>query len=126
MIKDPKYIGKNPIKGKRDAPYVGPYIVLRYDQNGNLELKDPSDGSIFGRRVPPDQVKLKSEMPDEEPVYEVDHIIAHRGTKPRYQYLVRWKGCSKSQDSWEPPASFIDTQCISDYWKSVNTKPNSK
>ncbi len=46
---------------------------------------------------PPDLIKGEEE-------YEVERIIAHRtfGRSKRLQYLIKWKGYPKSDNSWEP------------------------
>jgi len=48
---------------KRDGNYIGPYKIIKCDQNGNYELED-HDGVKYGRRVPPDQIKKHVDVND--------------------------------------------------------------
>jgi Chromo (CHRromatin Organisation MOdifier) domain len=52
---------------------------------------------------------------DGELWYDIDEIVAHkvtgsrrRGSKitPIYSFLVTWKGCPESDNSWEPTSNF--------------------
>lgn len=42
---------------------------------------------------------------DEEPEYEVEAILDSRVYRRQFQYLVKWKGYSDSERSWEPIAN---------------------
>ena len=46
-------------------------------------------------RPPPDVI-------DSEEEYEVDHIVSHKGSPGRRQYLTAWKGYPSSENTWEP------------------------
>ena len=55
----------------------------------------PSHGPNFSR-PPPDLI-------NDEEEYEVEQIKAHRnfGRSKRLQYLIKWKGYPKSDNTWE-------------------------
>jgi hypothetical protein len=104
---------------KREPSYVGPFVVLRKDENGNCYLQDESDDSVTDRGVPPDQLKLRSPPSvgrDDYQTYTVEKILKHRGEFPDVEYLVKWKHYPEGEATWEPPSSFLDTNCIRKYW----------
>jgi hypothetical protein len=109
---------------KFEPKYVGPYTVIKRSRQGNYVLKDESDGDIYERRVPPDQIKLVSRKPRAVDVanktYVVQSIVGHRGTPGNYQYDVKWKDYNAR--TWEHQSAFQDTQCIKDYWKYTAKK----
>lgn len=41
-------------------------------------------------------------------MYEVEGILARRGSGSRVQYLVQWKGYPLYEATWEPRASLMD------------------
>jgi len=41
--------------------------------------------------------------------WEVDHVIGHRKKKGRNEYLIRWKGCSEDENTWEPTKNLCDS-----------------
>ena len=100
------------------------------DRNGNYELKDVSDDLILSRYVPPDQMKLRrlpngdssEEVANNNNVFVVEKILDHKFENGDLFYLVKWKGESNAQNTWEPQDNFIDTQCIRNYWKHLNKK----
>jgi hypothetical protein len=115
----------DPIRGnKREPKYIGPYIVVRRSRGGAYVLKHLR-GEPLDRRVPPDQMKLlhrsARKKDTDEPVFDIDLIIDHRGKPGQYEYLIKWKGYSDEDNTWEPAVNFLDDKCIQDYWKSQNT-----
>jgi hypothetical protein len=127
-------------QNKRDAKYVIRYTVVRHDRNGLAVIREAqSDGKIVERKVPFDQLKqlpasdsnaASDGSPEPEPsdseAYQVERILKHRGSPGSYQYLVLWKGYPVEQATWEPQSSFLDTECIRDYWKAKQDAAEAK
>jgi hypothetical protein len=111
---------------KFEATYVGPYVVARRARNGGYVLRDLT-GDILDRHVPADQLKVLSrrrqsrKQTDERQTYEVEQVLAHRGTPGSYEFHVKWKNYATAHNTWEPESSFLDTACIRKYWKSVRS-----
>jgi len=51
--------------------------------------------------------------PDEE--YEVEKVLDFRGSGSRREFLIHWKGCPKSQDTWEPEAHLSCKELIDEF-----------
>lgn len=41
--------------------------------------------------------------------WEVEDVIGRRIHRGRVEYLIRWKGCTEDDHTWEPPANLCDT-----------------
>lgn len=62
---------------------------------------------------PPDLIEGEQE-------FEVEAILAHRGTASRRQYLVKWLGYPTSDNSWEPPSNLSNSKEILDEYKATH------
>ena len=54
-------------------------------------------------RPPPDLI-------DGEEEYEVEVVLGHRGKPSRRTFLIRWKGYSTAEDTWEPERNLSNAQ----------------
>ena len=113
MIKDPSR------HNKFEPTYIGPYTIARRSRGGAYVLKD-AVGDMLDRHVPADQMKLiarrQRDVDQNRPIYEVDRILAHRGSPGSYEYHVHWKGFHVNDATWEPATSFLDDSTIQRYW----------
>ena len=47
---------------------------------------------------------------DGEEEYEVEVVLRHRGKPGRCTFLIRWKGYSAAEDTWEPERNLSNAQ----------------
>ena len=58
---------------------------------------------------PPDLIDNKEE-------YEVEQILKHHGHPKSLKFLIRWKGYTAEEDSWEPEANLGNAlELLKDY-----------
>ena len=94
---------------------LGPYKVLRKHSSLNYELELPATMRLHPvfhisklRLHRPDQIEGR--IPEQPPPieiegeeeYEVEEILDARTTRNQKQYLVKWKGYSTADNTWEP------------------------
>lgn len=109
MLRDPNKTSKH------DQTYEGPFTVKSINSTGSYILID-EDGEETRRSIsdikviPQDKPTLKS--------YTVERIIKHRGKGDKMEFLVKWKGYSHRDNTWEPINHFEGTKIVSDYLKS--------
>ena len=112
----------DPVRENKFEPkYIGPYIIVRRARNGAYVLKDVT-GDLLDRHVPADQIKLisksKRKADVDQPAYQINKVIDHRGEPGSYEYLVDWVGYSEEDRTWEPQSNFFDQTAIQNYWRS--------
>jgi len=81
-------------------------------------LSPYSENNVHGpnyMRPPPDLVKGEEE-------YEVEAILSHRGSARNRSYLVRWKGYSLANDSWEPETHLVHAADLLTAYKRQHPK----
>jgi hypothetical protein len=52
----------------------------------------------------------------EEEYYEVEGIRDHRGEEGHREYLIKWKGYSEKENTWQKASDFTDPTIIQRYW----------
>jgi hypothetical protein len=113
-------------KNKFEPKYVGPYTIVRRSHNGQYVLRYPgANGDILDRHVPSDKLKFisnKARPSDlKNNIYYVHKIIDHRGSGDSIEYLTQWKDYLNDPPTWTPSDHFIDTACITKYWKTIKS-----
>ncbi|KAF9943682.1 hypothetical protein BGZ70_005583, partial [Mortierella alpina] len=114
-----------------DAPYDGPYQVVRRTSHGTYILRDAMS-RVLARNYAPEQLKIaaRPDLPQDasETSYEVERIISHR-TAPggKTLYLVKWKGYDDSQNSEILAEHFDSKNLMTRYHRSLKQiKPSSQ
>ena len=49
---------------------------------------------------------------DGEEEYEVEAVLGHRGRPSHHTFLIRWKGYSVAEDTWEPKQNLGNAQSL--------------
>jgi transposase InsO family protein len=96
--------------------WSGPYFIVK--RVGNSYVVKDSEGAEQVRRVPRDQLKIVRDGRDEnEEEYEVDFVIADKVENNRRKFLVKWKGYSAAESTWEDKDNFNQTKALRDYFE---------
>ena len=118
-----KMVGSDKRTPKFSFKYIGPFKIKRIANANAYELDLPAplrinpvlnisrlkvyrDPSSFPSRPladsrPPPEITLEDGVEE----YEVESIIAKRGSGARAQYLVKWKGYPHWESTWEKPSA---------------------
>ena len=113
---------------------LGPYKIIEKISDISYKLELPQSMKIhpvvhvsslephyedeFGRKQPPPPPVTI----DNEEEYEVEEILDKRKHYRKIQYLVKWKGYSLSEASWEPESNLNCPELL----KAFNSKNNKK
>ncbi|KAJ8663918.1 hypothetical protein O0I10_000193 [Lichtheimia ornata] len=55
----------------------------------------------------------------DEEEYEVERIVDHkRLTRGRYKYLIKWKGYSDEENTWESEDNIAAPELMDEYWRN--------
>ena len=70
--------------------------------------------------------KLPSIEIDGHEEWEVKAILSHKDTKRGHKYLVRWKGYSPAEDTWEPSENLSNAaELLQDYLATASNNSHS-
>jgi transposase InsO family protein len=130
-------LAKYPDNGMREGPpskdmpfWRGPYLVVS-SLGDDYTLKDLNNHNEFqihvsqlkqfeydAERTNPRVVALRDHH-----LRDVEKILQHKGTVKRkntLQFLVRWAGFARSEDSWEPWSALRTNEVLHDYLREKN------
>ena len=127
------YLVRKNIKTKRpsnklDHTKLGPFRITKKISKVNYRLNLPENIRIHNvfhisllEPAPaeaPEPGPVEISPDDQEPMYEVDHILKHRNIKGETRYLVHWKGYQHEEDTWEPEEGLTTAPlALGDYWR---------
>ena len=92
-----------------DAPYDGPFKVVRRTTHGTYVLRD-SMNRLLARNYAPEQLKLAFKVDDPTEVHsthEVENIVSHQlDERGEMLYEVKWKGYESNDNTYERYENF--------------------
>ena len=103
---------------KLTAKFYGPFPVIRQTSPVTYELDLPQASNIHPimhvsllkpySALTEREGHVADDLPNaDENEYEIESILAHRTTKGgQKKYLVKWKGYTFEESTWEPPTNF--------------------
>ena len=86
---------------------------------GNYLLEDSLKEKI-GDTYPLQRLKVVAENDEVHEYYELDKIVSDRQTTTGPEYLVKWKDCPESENTWLKPEYFSDKTLITKYIGTKN------
>ena len=119
------FIKQEGIIGKLEPRFKGPYTVASCNPSSNYELYDcdnnllPNSYSLHKLKPVLDPQNMSQES------WEVEKILNHRKNKKENEYLVKWKNCPNSENTWLKTSYFNSTTPIKEYLDSLKNKENT-
>lgn len=105
--------------------------LVRIDskKSSSRKIKQKQKKQTSSYTSPPSTKKKKRERPQEQisqeqisqELYEVEKILGKREQGERVQYLVKWKGYSDLDNSWEEESNIDAPECIAYFHSAKNS-----
>jgi len=107
-----KHIRTRRASRKLDDRFIGPFEVLKTIGQNAYTLRLPTrygrlHNTFHVSLLEPYRMREGREIPapieiDGEEEWEIEQILDHKDTAQGTQYLVKWKGFSTAENTWEP------------------------
>ncbi|CAI2174192.1 19138_t:CDS:2 [Funneliformis geosporum] len=90
------------------------------DPSNEKENKDPEEEVVQEQSNGND----KNEKDEDEAaeVYEVEAVLEHNKSKGKTYYLIKWKGYSQEESTWEDEDNVFAEDLVKDYWTKLNSE----
>ena len=95
------------IQQSKDAKKAEEEEARKRERKAELNI-DYHPGNIIAEAPVEDPGGSAAAAP-EDFFWEVERVIGRRIRRGRAEYLIRWKGCSENDNTWEPAANLCDT-----------------
>jgi hypothetical protein len=95
----------------------------------SLSISTLKDAATNSQKMSENQARLLAgvssyEMDEDE--YEFEAIIGHKGIGKNRRYLVKWKGCKETENTWLSKGDFTNEDYIDDYESNLLPKRKRK
>lgn len=110
--KSPKK-GKATTKSPKKATRAAEAVIEDSDVDDNVDMPeyDADDGNEEGELITGDDLE-----------YEVEKIVKERKIDGHKEYLIRWKGCSAKEDTWEHENNMTCPNILNEFMKKKKKK----
>ena len=122
---------RNVFNTKFTAKREGPFKVTKVLSSLSYQLEIPKSWKIHlvfhaSLLTPykendihcPNYLQPPPDLINGEEEYKIEHILKHRGHPKCHQYLIRWKGYTADEDSWQNKADLGNAlELLSEYKK---------
>jgi hypothetical protein len=109
---------------KLDHTKLGPYLIDEKRSPITYKLRLPEGMGIHPvfhisllEPAPADAATVPVTLTEDtqEPLYQVESIVDCQEIEGQTMYLVKWKGYSHKENTWEPPEHFTDKKLLGRY-----------
>jgi hypothetical protein len=114
-----------------EAKYAGPYRVEEVLGNGRYRLRDLENRLIVDEFDVSNLRPYRARVDAEElqfDEYLVESILNHRDNRGTREFLIKWRGFSKKEATWEPKVEICRrcAELVQDYESSLTNPPPSR
>lgn len=119
---EPRYRGPFPIEERVGSVAYRLTLPSSYQCHNVFHVSQlvpdrPRDPSMTSKEAEIGWQPLQRDNEGPSDRYEVDYILAQRGTGRNLQYLVKWRGFPEDQSTWEPAANLDQCPAIIRSWR---------
>jgi hypothetical protein len=120
---------------KLDHKKLGPYLIDKKMGPVTYKLRLPEGMGIHPvfhvallEPAPADAATVPVTLTEDtqEPLYQVEDIVDCQEIDGQTMYLVKWKGYSHKENTWEPPEHFTDKKLLGRYHRQHPQTPRPR
>ncbi|RNA03070.1 hypothetical protein BpHYR1_047659, partial [Brachionus plicatilis] len=112
------FIMNKPIKGKLEANYLGPYVVVEQAKGGNYKLTTV-DGK-YVKSLPRNKLKVVPKSDDAQIKFQIENIMDWRTRNGKIEYFVKWLDSPVSENSWIPENHIDNIEAIQEFHGKIH------
>jgi len=121
---DTVLLERTDVSSKLEPKFAGPYQVAGITDKGAYFLED-AQGNLHAGSVPPSRLRRVAGAIDSN-IHEVDKILNHKGKNDKIKYLVKWRGYTAEESTWEPVQNIFSPEAVATYWATRALKSDAE